>query len=170
MSFALEFRKKHYLTRAQAKAGGERASRAPKARTRAETHANTRASRTTVLGALLMAGAILAVFNSEGLRLWVGDLAERGIGRPLLALSEAWDSAMERVGTKAVLASVRGLAAEAREASWDDLAGLVGAPGVEDGTMTAGQGAPPDYTGALPEPQKHGTVLDDFSHSGAGGR
>ena len=119
------------------------------------------------MGALLVAAVILAIFNSDGLRIAAGDLAERGHGRSLLALSEAWDAAMERAGAKTAMASIHRLVAEAREARWADVAGLVGAPVF----ALKGKGGPlPDqYTGSLPMPAKHEVGLDNFSHSDAAG-
>ena len=116
MSFALEYRKKHLTAPKKCEAPAPKAKAKPKRRGRkappkqvvvAAPPEDTRANRATVLGALLLAAAILAVFNSEGLRLVAGDLAEEEVGRPVLVVSEAWDDAMDSVGAKAIAASSR---------------------------------------------------------------
>jgi|GEM_PF-6276444 len=142
MSFALEFRKKHFLE----------ADR-PLRREGVPSRAETRASRAGALGAFLVAAAILVAFNSEGLRTAAADLAETRVGRNLIALTEAWDGAMERAGTKTVVASVRDVVGGAREVSWSDLAGVVEAPvlALRDEDAEDGAALPPEtYTGALP--------------------
>ncbi len=114
----------------------------------------TKANRATVLGALLLAALILAVFNSEGLRLAAGDLAEQEVGRPVLVVSEAWDETMERVGAKALMASVRKVVEEAREASWADVAVIAGAAPQGDRRTIAAGIAGGDITGSLPHRAK----------------
>jgi hypothetical protein len=176
MSFALEFRKKHFLE-ADIKAGrkGGTISRhlAGGVSRRVASRAETRASRAIALRALLIAAIVLAIFNSEGLRLSAYDLAESGFGRALLPVSEAWDGAMEHVGAKTLVANVRTIVGEAQEMSWADIAGIARAPAFAFRDRK-GRGAPAQegYTGALPTAAKHG--LDDgglrFNRSGAGGR
>jgi hypothetical protein len=184
MSFALEFRKKHYTGPAAAKAAATRSAKArPARRNLASVRSETRASKIAGLTALLMAAAILAVFNSDGLRLYAGDLAEDEVGRPLLSVSEAWDGAMERVGAKRLGMGVRGLVAELREASWTDVAAAFGAAPIDAARLDAGEGdAPPfrlkgeglagepplaehpgDHTGAIPRSGRH--RLDDGAES-----
>jgi hypothetical protein len=169
MSFALEFRRKHFLAQPGPKGGGRGGERQLSRRNVAAGRADTRASRAVAVRALLLAAAILAIFNSDGLRIAAGDLAERGHGRTLLALSEAWDAAMERAGAKAVMGGVRGLVAEAKGASWADVVELVGAPVLALTGKGDGEGAPDQYTGSLSRPLKHALDLQDFSHSGAAG-
>jgi hypothetical protein len=181
MSFALEFRKKHF-TAPTAKVAGRR-KRSPSKRRKAEDgRAETRGARATMLGALVVAAAILAIFNSEGLRLYAGDWAESQFGRPLLAVSEAWDGAMQRAGAKSVEEHVRSFVTGLREARWTDLASAFGAAPVGARTIelkgeTSTADEPSDrYTGALPRTAKHG--LDDgadgvrprFEHSASGVR
>ncbi len=182
MSFALEFRKKNF-TAPSAKAIEGRRKRLPARRKVGDGRAETAASRATTLGALVLAAAILAIFNSEGLRLYAGDLAESQLGRPLLALSEAWDGVMQRAGAKSVEEHVRGFVAGLREARWTDLASALGVAAPSGGPAVGPKGepstaeAPSDrYTGAVPRPARHG--LDDgaesarlrFDRSSAGGR
>jgi hypothetical protein len=126
MSFVLEFRKKHFAA-PTAKMTGRRKRSASKRRKAEDGRAETRASRATMLGALVVTAAILAIFNSEGLRLYAGDLAESQFGRPLLGLSEAWDGAMQRAGAKSVEEHVRSFVTGLREARWTDLASAFGA-------------------------------------------
>ncbi|MBK5197369.1 MAG: hypothetical protein JJE37_03715 [Methyloceanibacter sp.] len=103
------------------------------------------------------------------MRIAAGDLAERGHGRSLLALCEAWDVATERAGAKTVIASVRTLVAEAKGASWADVAGLVGGPVLA--LRGRGEALPDQYTGSLPTLAKHALDLESekFNHSGAAG-
>jgi hypothetical protein len=169
MSFALEYRKKHLTAPKNAEAPAATAKAKPKRRARrappkqvvtAVAPVDTKANRATALGALLLAAAILAVFNSEGLRLVAGDLAEEEVGRPVLVVSEAWDDAMDRVGAKAVMASVRRIVEEAREASWADVADFAG--GVPEGRRTiAADVAHGDITGSLPHRAKHAIQISD---------
>jgi hypothetical protein len=170
MSFALEYRKKHLIAPKKREAPAPKAKAKPKRRARkappkqvvvAARPEDTMANRATVLGALLLAAAILAVFNSEGLRLVAGDLAEEEVGRPVLVVSEAWDDAMDRVGAKALMASVRSIVEEAREASWRDVAGLAG--GMPEGhpRAIAADVAHGDITGSLPAHAKHAIQVSD---------
>jgi hypothetical protein len=170
MSFALDYRKKHLLAPKKvevpppkAKATPERRARkAPSKRVVAERREDTKANRATVLGALLLAAAILAVFNSEGLRLVAGDLAEREAGRPVLVVSEAWDDAMDRIGAKALMASVRQVVEEAREASWADVAIFAGGGARQGDRRTiAADVARGDITGSLPRRAKHAIEVRD---------
>jgi hypothetical protein len=169
MSFALEYRKKHLTAPKKAEAPAPKAK--PKRRARkappkrvvvaVARPEDTKANRATVLGALLLAAAILAVFNSEGLRLVAGDLAEEEVGRPVLAVSEAWDDAMDRVGAKAVMTSVRKVVEEAREARWADVAVLArGGPQGDGRTIAAGV-VRGDITGSLPHRTKHAIQVSD---------
>jgi hypothetical protein len=170
MSFALDYRKKHLIAPKKCEAPAPKAKAKPKRRPRkappkqvvvAAPPEDTRANQATVLGALLLAAAILAVFNSEGLRLVAGDLAEEEVGRPVLVVSEAWDDAMDRVGAKALMASVRKVVEEARETSWADVAVIAGAAPQGD-RRTIGAGiAGDDITGSLPRRAKHAIEIKD---------
>jgi hypothetical protein len=141
-SFALEFRKKYFLE----------ADRPPRGRRRYPTRAETRASRAGALGAFMVAAAMLAAFNSEGLRTAMRDLAGTELGRSLLAAAEVWDGAMERAGAKRVVAGVRVAIGEARTASWSDLAGVVEAPvlALRNEKEVDAPSADKTITGALP--------------------
>jgi hypothetical protein len=169
MSFALDYRKKHLLAPKKVEVPPPKAKAAPKRRARkapskrvvAERREDTKANRATVLGALLLATAILAVFNSEGLRLVAGDLAEREAGRPVLVVSEAWDDAMDRIGAKALMASVRQVVEEAREASWADVAIFAGGAPQSDRRTIAADVARGDITGSLPRRAKHAIEVRD---------
>jgi hypothetical protein len=170
-SFALEFRKKHFLAEAETKAGGRIGGKQGSGRVMGTAaRADTRASRAIALRALIIATAILAIFNSEGLRLAAFDLAETGFGRSLVDASEAWDGAMERAGAKTLVANVRAFVGEAREASWSDIAGMAQSP-VFAFRDRKGGGAPPEsYTGALPTPASLDDRAPRFKRSEAGGR
>lgn len=172
MSFALEYRKKHLVAPKKSETPAPKAKATPKRRARkappkkvvalARPPEDTRENRATVLGALLLAALILAVFNSEGLRLVAGDLAEQEAARPVLVVSEAWDQTMERVGAKAVMASVRKLVEEAREASWSDVAVIAGGgPSQGDRRTIAAGVARGDITGSLPARAKHAIEVGD---------
>lgn len=168
MSFAFEFRKKHFTGVGPAKVASKRPKRPASGREVMDASAETRISRATMLVVLVIAAAILAIFNSEGLRLYAGDLAEESLGRPLLTASEAWDGAMERIGAKRLGEGVRTLVAGLREARWTDLASAVGLARAGVASVAgAGETAPaagaPDITGALPRPPRH--VLDDGAES-----
>lgn len=171
-SFALEYRKKHLVVPKQCEAPALKAKAKRKRRTRKSAPKkvvvaigrpeDTRANRATVLGALLLAALILAVFNSEGLRLVAGDLAEEEVGRPVLVVSEAWDKTMERVGAKALMASVRKVVEEAREASWSDVAVIAGAgPRQGERRTIAADVSRGDITGSLPRRAKHAIEVGD---------
>jgi hypothetical protein len=172
MSFALDYRKKHLIAPKKSEAPAPKAKAAPKRRVRkapakkvvvaVARPEDTKANRATVLGALLLATLILAVFNSEGLRLVAGDLAEEEVGRPVLVVSEAWDETMERVGAKALMASVRKVVEEARETSWADVAILAGAaPHQGDRRTIAADVDRGDVTGSLPRRAKHAIEIKD---------
>jgi hypothetical protein len=163
MSFALEYRKKHLLAPKTVEAPQPTTAKAPKRRVRkapakkviAAQREDTRANRATVLGALLLAAAILAVFNSEGLRLAAGDLAEREAGGPVLAVSEVWDDAMDMIGAKTVMASVRQVVTEARRASWQDVAAFIDGQSSPRQAIAADASQGGDITGSLPRRNKH---------------
>ena len=170
MSFALEYRKKHLIAPKTSEAPPPKAKATPKRRARkappkkvvaAARPEETKANRATVLGALLLAAVILAVFNSEGLRLVAGDLAEKEVGRSVLVVSEAWDDAMDRIGAKAVMASVRKLVEEAREASWADVAVIAGGAPQGNRRTVAADVARGDITGSLPRRTKHAIEVKD---------
>jgi hypothetical protein len=179
MSFALEFRTKHFTAR-PTKAAARPRKRSPSKRSVREGRAETQGARATTLGALVLAAVILAVFNSEGLRLYAGDLAENQFGRPLLTVSEAWDGAMQRAGANAVEEQVRGFVAALREARWTDLTSAFGvvslsASAIErNGESFPAEPPSGDHMGAVPV--RHG--LDDgawsarprFDRSSASGR
>ena len=158
MSFALEFRKKHF-TAPTAKVAGRRKRSSSKRRKAEDGRAETRGARATMLG----------------------DWTESQFGRPLLAVSEAWDGAMQRAGAKSVEEHVRSFMTGLREARWTDLASAfgvapVGARTIELKGETSTANEPSErYTGAL-RTAKHG--LDDgadgvrprFEHSASGVR
>ncbi|MFD0986423.1 hypothetical protein [Methyloligella solikamskensis] len=109
-------------------------------------------ARRTTLMALVIAALVLAVFNSEGMVSTARDLAESRVGRPLLPVAERWDGAMERIGAKRLVASVRDLMLDAQYARWSDVAGVFG---FEGDPMTAEMPERDDlYTGALPEERR----------------
>jgi hypothetical protein len=181
MSFALQFRTKHFTARPAKAAAGPR-KRSPAKRGTREGRAETQGARATTLGALVLATAILAVFNSEGLRLYAGDLAQSQFGRPFLTVSETWDGAMQCAGAKAVEEQVRGFVAALREARWTDVASAFGvaswgASAIErKGASFPAEPPSGEHTGAVPRPARHG--LDDgawsarprFDHSSVSGR
>ncbi len=109
-------------------------------------------ARRVALVALLIAAGVLAVFNSEGMVSTARDLAESRVGRPLLPVAERWDGAMERIGAKRLVASVRGLMLDMQYARWPDVAALFG---LEDDPMTAERPEGEElHTGALPEERR----------------
>ncbi|ODA67484.1 hypothetical protein A7A08_01516 [Methyloligella halotolerans] len=133
-SFALAFRRKSFLDRVLAAEGPDRTQSAdavprpiPPVGQRIGEVADRSPARRAALLALLIAAALLAVFNSEGLVSTARDLAESRLGRSLLPVAERWDDAMERVGAKRLMASVRGLVLDAQYASWSDVAAVFGA-------------------------------------------
>jgi hypothetical protein len=84
-------------------------------------------ARRIALVALLIAAGVLAVFNSEGMVSTARDLAESRVGRSMLPVAERWDGAMEQIGAKRLVASVRGLMLDMQYARWADVAALFGA-------------------------------------------
>lgn len=156
MSFALEFRRKHFLEPGLAAKAQDRfkgrsgvVRRIPPVGHRVGEEAERSPARRVALVALLIAAGILAVFNSEGMVTYARDLAESRMGRPLLPVAERWDGAMDRIGAKWLVASVRGVMLDAQYAGWSDMAGLFG---LANDPMTAERPADEElYTGALPE-------------------
>lgn len=84
--------------------------------------------RRTGLAALLIAAAILAVFNSKGLTSYTRDLAEAQAGRPLFAAAERWDHAMRQIGATDLMTNVHALVQDAKAARWTDIASLFDRP------------------------------------------
>ena len=126
MSFALEYRKKMQAeaekTRSRHKT---RAARRPKTDfvvDAARGSDDTPGNRRCVLAALLLAGLILAVFNSGGLVRYAGGLGYNALVMKIIIASEDWHSLMERSRMTALMDGIRGAVTAARQSSWHDLA------------------------------------------------
>jgi hypothetical protein len=119
MSFALEFRK-------QQQQKSRDAALEDKARNSfvalpAQAGADTKGNRRRVMLALLIAGSVLSIFNSEGLVRYTQNLAGNPIGEKLIVMSENWHALMQDKQVTRVADHIRGSVAMARGANWRDL-------------------------------------------------
>lgn len=119
MSFALEFRKqqqKKYRVAAL-----ENKPRNGFVAKPVEADADTKGNRRRVMLALLIAGSVLSIFNSEGLVRYTQNLAGNPIGEKLIMMSENWHALMQDKQVTRVADHIRGSVAMARGANWRDL-------------------------------------------------
>ena len=169
MSFALDFRNKRVKSegrpRGQIVAGeaAEQGFAVPKAR----KDANTRVNRRRVFAALLIAGLVLAVFNSAGLVQYARGFSGDAVSARLIDVSESWHRMMDSSQATRIVATIRDAVSAVRDASWRDVAapftGKAEPPAPRDlarparpegGTMTS---IPSRYGGAPATPLKRGT-------------
>lgn len=120
MSFALEYRKKLLAREREAR----RVARANEGFVSmpADDAADTRGNRARVLLALVIAGGLLAVFNSGGLVQYAYGLTDSQLGRRFVAVAERWHGLMQDRQVPGVIEQIRGSVMMARQTSWSDLA------------------------------------------------
>jgi hypothetical protein len=119
MSFALDFRKQQQQKRRAAAL--EDKARNSFVALPAEAGADTKGNRRRVMLALLIAGSVLSIFNSEGLVRYTQNLAGNPIGEKLIVMSENWHALMQDKQVTRVADHIRGTVAMARGANWRDL-------------------------------------------------
>lgn len=119
MSFALEYRKR-LLSRQQEQEARNSGDADPFIWSEGDA-AETPRNRLRVLYALIVAGLILATFNSGSLVYYARGLAEGPLGPGLLEVSESWHTMMESGRVTRLVETVRAGVAGARETSWADL-------------------------------------------------
>ena len=119
MSFALDFRKQQQQKRRDAAL--EDKARNSFVALPAEAGADTKGNRRRVMLALLIAGSVLSIFNSEGLVRYTQNLAGNPIGEKLIVMSENWHALMQDKQVTRVADRIRGSVAMARGANWRDL-------------------------------------------------
>ena len=129
MSFILDFRKKQQ--RQQREAMRVRKINEDFVTLPAEDSADTPRNRRRVLLALVIAGGVLAVFNSAGLVHYTQDLAGNPIGERLIVASERWHGMMQRKHVTVVVEEIRGSLAFVKQANWHDLTQGLGITPVE---------------------------------------
>jgi hypothetical protein len=120
MSFALEYRKK--LQAQQLEAVRFRKANEGFVSMPAEASTDTSNNRRRVFLALILAGGILATFNSGGLVNYTQGLANNPVGPELIIASEKWHELMQEKQVTRVVDHIRGSLALVREARWRDLA------------------------------------------------
>ena len=119
MSFALEFRKKQQLL--EHAVHSARQANKGFVSMPAERSSDTKGNRRRVLLALVIAGGVLATFNSGGLVQYSYDLADSPFGENVIEASESWHDMMSETRVTEVMDQIRGSVAMARESSWQDL-------------------------------------------------
>ena len=119
MSFALEYRKK--LLKQQHDAVRYRKANEGFVSMPAEATTDTSNNRRRVFLALILAGGILATFNSGGLVNYTQGLANNPVGPELILASEKWHEMMQRKQVTRVVDHIRESVALVREARWQDL-------------------------------------------------
>jgi hypothetical protein len=122
MSFALEFRKNHLSARAAPVAAPTKRRRArSKSADRKAVNATTSISGRQVARALMIAGLILAVFNSSALVQYTHRLSDNIFGPEIIIASEKWHALMETGRMTEVSQRIRTAVATARASSWHDI-------------------------------------------------
>lgn len=119
MSFALEYRKK--LQAQQQEAVRFRRANEGFVSMPAEATTDTSNNRRRVFLALILAGGILATFNSGALVNYTQGLANNPVGPELILASEKWHEMMQEKQVTRVVDHIRGSVALVREARWQDL-------------------------------------------------
>ncbi|MEM8744983.1 MAG: hypothetical protein AAGF14_10140 [Pseudomonadota bacterium] len=126
MSFALQYRKK---LQQQAREAARKRKENEGFVSPPAQETDTGSNRRRVLFALMIAGAILAAFNSGGLVQYSYDLAENPAGQKLVEVAEDWHDMMQETRATDVIDHIRGSVAVVRESTWEDLAAsLASAP------------------------------------------
>jgi hypothetical protein len=120
MSFALQYRKK--LQQQQSEALAVKKANEGFVSMPADASTDTSTNRRRVFLALILAGGILAVFNSGGLVNYTQGFANNPVGPHLILASERWHELMQKKQATRVVEHFRGSIALVREASWRDLA------------------------------------------------
>jgi hypothetical protein len=87
----------------------------------AEATTDTSNNRRRVFLALILAGGILATFNSGGLVNYTQGLANNPVGPELILASEKWHEMMQEKQVTRVVDHIRGSVALVRETRWQDL-------------------------------------------------
>ena len=119
MSFALEYRKK--LQAQQNEAVRIRKANEGFVSMPAEATTDTSNNRRRVFLALILAGGILATFNSGALVNYTQGLANNPVGPELILASEKWHELMQEKQVTRVVDHIRGSVALVRETRWQDL-------------------------------------------------
>lgn len=135
MSFALEYRKK--LQEQERAAHRARKENEGFVSLPADDAADTRGNRRRVMLALIIAGGILATFNSGSLVNYSYDLADSAAGQRLIELTEAWHDMMEETRAAEVVDHIRGSVESARESTWEDLTSAFALTRLDPGTDAA---------------------------------
>ena len=126
MLFALEYRKKLTAGKLQA-AHVPSTSRYRSTARRSKTVPDkslTNARR--VVGALLIAGLILAVFNSAALVQYSRGLSDKMFGPKFISVSESWHGLMERARMTNLADNIRTMVTTARQSNWSDITRQIG--------------------------------------------
>jgi len=119
MSFALEYRKK--LQAQQNEAVRIRKANEGFVSMPVEATTDTSNNRRRVFLALILAGGILATFNSGALVNYTQGLANNPVGPELILASEKWHEMMQEKQVTRVVDHIRGSVALVRETRWQDL-------------------------------------------------
>jgi len=119
MSFALEYRKK--LQAQQNEAVRIRKANEGFVSMPAEATTDTSNNRRRVFLALILAGGILATFNSGALVNYTQGMANNPVGPELILASEKWHEMMQEKQVTRVVDHIRGSVALVRETRWQDL-------------------------------------------------
>lgn len=135
MSFALQYRKKLQARQSEAritKKANEGFVSPP-----ADPSSDTPGNRRRVFIALVLAGGILATFNSGGLVNYAQELAGNPVGPKLILASETWHELMREKQVTRVVDHIRGSLVYVREARWRDLTFGLDLPVAEQNTLPA---------------------------------
>ncbi len=154
MSFALEFRRKQQLLEHEV----QHARQANKGFVSmpADCGTDTKGNRRRVLFALVIAGGVLAIFNSGGLVQYSYDFADSPGGEKMIEVSESWHDMMSESRMTEFIDHIRGSIAMARESSWQDLTfGFAAVPAEPDSSTQPQPLIVPANGESLPERKEH---------------
>jgi len=130
MSFALEFRKNYLIDRTnQVEAQPKKRRARAKSIDRKSIDTAASISGRQVARALLIAGLILAVFNSSALMQYTHRLSDNAFGPEIIIASEKWHAMMETGRMTEISQRIRTAVSTARSSSWNDLRNNLGIDG-----------------------------------------
>ena len=94
--------------------------------------AETRTNFRHVLGAMVIAAALLAVLHSGALATYARGLPYGKVYERIITAAEVWHGYMERAGLSVVMTKTRDWVTAVRQSRWADIAGLVGLENAQD--------------------------------------
>ena len=124
--------------------------------------AETRTNFHHVLGAMVIAAALMAVLHSGALATYARGLPYGKVYERIIVAAEVWHGYMEQIGLIAVMTTTRDWVTAMRESRWADIAGLVGledAPDLDEAAVPLEDST--DVSSEMQEPDAGIGAIDD---------